>query len=85
MQDYGPLLLCNESSLSSINTKISPSQRSGMDRFRANLVLTPLHHHSNATSMAWIEDHVRTWRIGNTVFKHMAPCIRCLQPTVDQV
>lgn len=57
-----------------------------MDRFRANLVFAPSSATGTETlSLAWIEDHVRVWRIGNTVFRHMAPCIRCLQPTVNQV
>jgi len=79
LQDFGPLLLTNETSLAQLNTKIEPSHRSGMDRFRANIVITTTHPHH-----AWIEDHFKTIKIGRTVFNWMAPCIRCLQPCIDQ-
>jgi len=78
LQDFGPLLLTNERSLASLNLKIPAEQRSGMDRFRANVVIT------TDPQYAWIEDHFKTVTVGKAVFRWMAPCIRCLQPCIDQ-
>jgi len=78
LQDFGPLLMTNEASLKSINTKIEPEQRSGMDRFRANVVI------ETKPEWAWVEDHIKTIQLGDRVFRWMAPCIRCLQPCIDQ-
>ena len=68
-----PYLLTNAASLDDLNARLAVPV--GMDRFRANLVVSGL--------PAWSEDRWRDLRIGDTWFRVTGPCPRCPNTTVD--
>lgn len=68
-----PFLLTVAESLADLNTRLATPV--GMDRFRANLVVSGF--------PAWAEDGWHNLRIGGAVFKVVGPCPRCPNTTVD--
>jgi MOSC domain-containing protein len=73
--DGYPVLVCNESSLEDLNTRLP--QRIGMERFRPNVVLRGL--------PAWAEDGIEALTIGAVTLRLVKPCTRCAIPSVDQL
>ncbi|MET7641280.1 MOSC N-terminal beta barrel domain-containing protein [Streptomyces sp. NPDC005438] len=79
--DGFPLLLTTSASLDALNSLIAdgPHAQDGplqMDRFRPNIVIEG--------TEAWDEDHWTRIRVGQTVFRVVKPCGRCVITTVDQ-
>jgi hypothetical protein len=72
--DGYPVLVCNESSLEDLNTRLP--QRIPMERFRPNIVLRGL--------PAWAEDHIDTLCFGAVTLRLVKPCTRCVIPSIDQ-
>jgi hypothetical protein len=72
--DGYPVLVCNESSLEDLNTRLP--QPIPMERFRPNIVLRGL--------PAWAEDHIDTLCFGEVTLRLVKPCTRCAIPSIDQ-
>ena len=72
--DGYPLLLIGEASLEDLNTRLETPV--GMDRFRPNLVFSG--------GSAFEEDGYSRFSIGNSTFKAVKTCARCVLTTVDQ-
>ena len=84
LADAYPLLVTTEASLADLNERIADGRdgagdeeigRLPMMRFRPNLVI--------AGTPAWAEDGWRRLRIGETVFRAVKGCDRCVMTTVD--
>ncbi len=73
--DGYPLLVCSESSLADLNTRLP--QAMPMERFRPNLVLAGI--------PPWAEDRVARVSIGPVSLRLVKPCTRCSIPTFDHV
>ncbi len=73
--DGYPLLLASEESLAELNARLATPLP--MNRFRPNVVV-------GGSGEPWLEDRVRTLRIGGIVFHVVKPCSRCATTTVDQ-
>jgi uncharacterized protein YcbX len=74
LADGYPLLLIGEASLVDLNKRLpSPVP---MNRFRPNLVFSGGH--------AYEEDAWKEFRIGESLFKGVKPCSRCVLTTIDQ-
>jgi uncharacterized protein YcbX len=77
--DGYPLLLLGKASLDDLNSKLA-DRGSGeplpMNRFRPNVVVTG--------SDAFAEDNWRRIKIGETTFRVVKPCVRCVMTTIDQ-
>ena len=80
--DGYPLLLIGEASLEALNDRIEENTddrdfvRLPMNRFRPNVVVQG--------SEAFDEDNWASIRIGETIFRVVKPCARCVIPTIDQ-
>ncbi|MDE7546459.1 MOSC domain-containing protein [Acetobacter fabarum] len=75
--DGYPLLLANTASLDDLNTRLPAGQGVPMTRFRANVVLSGV--------QPWAEDGWRRLSIGGSVMvRVLAPCSRCVVPSIDQ-
>lgn len=72
--DAFPLLICNETSLADLNTRLP--EPVPMERFRPNLVLAGL--------PAWAEDRIDSLTIGAVTLQLVKPCTRCTIPGIDQ-
>jgi uncharacterized protein len=72
--DGFPLLVCNETSLGDLNTRMT--EPIPMERFRPNLVLGGL--------QAWAEDRIDSLTVGDVTLRLVKPCVRCTIPSVDQ-
>lgn len=72
--DGYPLLLCGEASLEELNSRMS--RPVPMGSFRPNLVI------SGAEPFA--EDQWKRIRVGNSLFRVVKPCARCVVTTTDQ-
>ena len=84
LADAYPVLVTTESSLADLNARIADGRGEADDekidplpmmRFRPNLVV--------AGTPAWAEDGWRRLRIGETVFRAVKGCDRCMMTTVD--
>ena len=73
--DGYPLLVCNESSLEDLNTRLPAAIP--MERFRPNLVLQGL--------PAWAEDEIDTITLGAVTLRLVKPCTRCAIPSLDHL
>lgn len=73
--DAGPMLIANEASLAYLVERAS--EPFGMDRFRANIVVSD--------ADAWAEDTWRSLSISGARFDQMLPWPRCAIPQIDQV
>lgn len=73
--DGYPFLLTSEESLRDLNGRL-PSEIP-MARFRPNIVIS-------GSGLAYGEDMLETFRIGNVVFEGVKPCARCVITTTDQ-
>ena len=74
LADGYPLLIIGEASLADLNKRLpSPVP---MNRFRPNLVFSGGH--------AYEEDAWKEFRIGESLFKGVKPCSRCVLTTIDQ-
>lgn len=73
--DAYPFLLISEGSLADLNERLENPVP--MNRFRPNLVASG--------AEAFAEDGWRRVRIGETIFRVVKPCARCVLTTVDQV
>ncbi|MEH6531949.1 MAG: hybrid-cluster NAD(P)-dependent oxidoreductase [Photobacterium frigidiphilum] len=71
--DGFPLLVISEASLEALNAR--SSQRSTMDQFRTNLVVSG--------TEAFAEDSWKRIRIGEVEFLSVKPCSRCILTTVN--
>jgi uncharacterized protein len=72
--DGYPLLLIGEASLADLNSRLETPVP--MNRFRPNVVV--------ADGEAFEEDRWAKIKIGETVFRVVKPCARCVMTTVDQ-
>ncbi len=72
--DGFPLLVTTQASLADLEGRLG--RPLGMDRFRANVVVSD--------TAAWDEDHWRVIRIGEVTFRAPKPCGRCVMTTIDQ-
>jgi len=72
--DGYPYLIVGESSLIDLNSKLETSIP--MNRFRPNLVFKG--------GAAFVEDSWKDFSIGETKFKAVKPCARCVLTTIDQ-
>jgi len=77
--DGYPVLVANEASLVELNRRLVDRGQAavGMDRFRANVVLSGLD--------AFEEDYVAMLQVGDIRFGLVKPCVRCEVPNTDQV
>lgn len=73
--DGFPFLLISQGSLDGLNGRLQHPV--SMTRFRPNLVVDGCEAHA--------EDGWRRIRIGDTVFRVVKPCSRCIIPTIDPV
>ena len=73
--DGFPVLVCNQSSLEDLNTRLP--QSIPMDRFRPNIVLEGL--------PAWAEDRIEALTVDGVTLRLVKPCARCTIPSVDQL
>src|SRR5579862_783594 len=71
--DGYPFLVCNEASLSDLNTRLPGAM--SMECFRPNLVLEGL--------PPWAEDHIETLSFAGATLRLVKPCTRCAIPTRD--
>ena len=71
--DGFPVLLTSEESLSDLNARLD--EPVSMRRFRPNIVISGM--------APWDEDMLRRVRIGETVFRVVKPCSRCVMVTQD--
>ncbi len=71
--DGFPLLLISQGSLDDLNSRLETPLP--MRRFRPNLVVSGCEPHA--------EDGWRRIRIGETTFRVVKPCSRCIIPTID--
>ncbi|MCH7401050.1 MOSC domain-containing protein [Belliella kenyensis] len=72
--DGMPYLLIGQSSLDDLNNKLSKPVL--MDRFRPNFVFEG--------GDAFVEDSLKTIKIGSSIFQIVKPCARCVMTTIDQ-
>ncbi len=72
--DGYPFLVISEGSLSDLNSRLEVPV--GMDRFRPNFVV--------AGAAPFAEDHWQSFTIGESLFKAVKPCSRCIMTTVEQ-
>lgn len=72
--DGFPVLLVGESSLEELNSRLP--ERIPMNRFRPNLVVTG--------TRPFEEDNWKRIKIGESEFRVVKPCARCVVTTVDQ-
>jgi uncharacterized protein len=72
--DGFPLLVCNQSSLEDLNTRLA--EPVPMERFRPNLVLAGL--------PPWAEDRIDSLTVGEVRLRLVKPCTRCTIPGIDQ-
>ena len=82
LADGFPFLMANRASLDDLNVKINSKytgQEVSMNRFRPNIVITPLKGQA-----AWAEDKWTKVKIGDTIFHVVKPCERCSVTTIDQ-
>lgn len=75
--DGFPVLLTSAGSLAALNGVLE--RPLGMDRFRSNLVVD-----GAPAPPAWAEHDWSLLRIGGTLFRGAAPCVRCRVPGIDQ-
>ena len=80
LADGYPLLVATEESLAALNDEVVGSSPTGreplpMARFRPNVVVRG--------AAAWTEDDWRVLRIGESVFRAVKGCARCVLTTVD--
>lgn len=80
LADGYPLLLTSEESLAALNDEVTrqsatPREMLPVDRFRPNVVVRG--------AAAWAEDDWRVLRIGDTTFRVVKGCARCVLTTVD--
>lgn len=75
--DGFPFLITSVESLADLNDKIGDDSPIGMDRFRANIVVS-------GCSEAFEEEAWREFRIGGITFYGMKRCGRCIITTTDQ-
>jgi len=73
--DAFPYLIASETSLHDLNSRLD--QPVPMDRFRPNIVI-------RGCDRPYLEDRWQAVRIGATIFRHGAPCVRCVVTTTDQ-
>lgn len=78
--DGYPLLVATEASLAALNDVVAERSEGAhpplpMTRFRPNVVI--------AGSQAWAEDDWRRIRIGDSVFRAVKGCARCVITTID--
>ncbi len=73
--DAYPYLLVTENSLDDLNARLP--EPVPMDRFRPNLVLA-------GADGAYAEDGWQRLRVGDVLFYHQGPCVRCVMTTTDQ-
>jgi uncharacterized protein len=74
LADGYPLLIIGEASLADLNKRLSSPVP--MNRFRPNLVFSG--------GQAYEEDTWNEFRIGESMFKGVKPCSRCILTTIDQ-
>jgi uncharacterized protein YcbX len=72
--DGMPYLIIGQESLNELNARLEFPV--SMDRFRPNLVFSG--------GSPFLEDQLRTIKIGNLPFQIVKPCARCVLITVDQ-
>ncbi|HVN44425.1 MAG TPA: MOSC N-terminal beta barrel domain-containing protein [Steroidobacteraceae bacterium] len=73
--DGFPVLVCSQSSLDDLNSRMP--QSIPMDRFRPNIVLEGL--------PPWAEDRIDALGIGDVTLRLVKPCTRCTIPAIDQL
>lgn len=73
--DGFPFLLLSRASLADLNARLPDPVP--MNRFRPNLVITG--------GPAYVEDGLRTFRIGSVELEAVKPCDRCVLVTTDQL
>jgi uncharacterized protein len=71
--DGYPFLICNETSLEDLNSRMP--EPIGMERFRPNLVLRGL--------PAWTEDRIDMLVVDGLTLRLVKPCTRCTIPSID--
>ncbi len=72
--DAYPILLFGQSGMDELNSKLA--QPVSIDRFRANLVFTD--------GQPFEEDHWKSFKIGQQLFRAIKPCKRCNVPNINQ-
>lgn len=73
--DGYPFLLIAEESLADLNSRLA--EPLPMNRFRPNIVI-------GGGGLPYVEDRLKTIRIGGIVFQLVKPCARCVITTTDQ-
>ncbi|MGI8554576.1 MAG: MOSC domain-containing protein [Dehalococcoidia bacterium] len=73
--DGYPFLLLSEESLADLNRRLA--EPLPVNRFRPNILVA-------GGGQPYLEDHVKTLRIGSVIFHVVKPCARCTIPTTDQ-
>lgn len=72
--DGAPYLLTNTATLTHLNSQLDTPVP--MARFRSNIVIS-------GDAAAYAEESWKRLQIGEVVFEHIKPCIRCVMTTID--
>eukprot|EP01084_Bolivina_argentea_P100101 179822_1 len=79
LSDLATFSFVSTGSLKLLNERIGRNKAITVDRFRSNIVFTPLDD-----KYAFLEDHISILQIGNLKLRTLSPSFRCIIPSINQ-